>query len=346
MLFSGFSRERIGTFRSDLGHAAETIDNNKMVHVLLRLMAPHQRLKLRNSLGATMFFLSMAEIIRRAAEEATGEQLPGEDEIGFGQWMPGARKSIYGSDRIFDAPHEVRRDFVSGMGLDYGVKVRCYLEGDTELGAMTSAAGDGAGAEFINLRGQVMERRGKGLAFIESLKTDKKSQVFSIVLLDGDRANNVRALQKSTKEHNFFGRFFIAYPDFEFANITIDEMLNVALALAAREGNEVPPHDEIRSLVRAVNSRKEFFEVVKGTSMLHIKKDFAWGVALMNHAIQHPLLPHGHPQAGNTRPAIEAADLVIDARRLRYLPSLARLEVDPETGELRRKQEQSRGNGV
>lgn len=338
MLLSAISSDQIRTFRSDLCQDAESIDNNKMVHVLLRLMAAHERLKLRSSLGAAMLFSSMAEIIRRAAEEARGEQLPEEDELGFGQWMDGARRSIYGSERVLDAPLEVRRDFLARMGLDYGVKVKIYLEGDTELGAMTSAAGDGAGAEFINLRGQVLEKRGKGLGFLDALKTDKKSHVFSIVVLDGDNTDNVRAVRKAAKDGNFFGRFFIADPDFEFANFTVDELVNVVLALAARGDGEVPAHHDILPLVEGLQSGKEFFKALRKTSLCHVDKSFQWGVELMKHAIDCPKLPQGHPQFGNTRPAIEAARLVIDARRSVYAHSLDRLEVDPETGELREKQ--------
>jgi hypothetical protein len=97
----------------------------------------------------------MAETIRRATEAALGRELCEEDELGFGQWMDGARKAIYGTTRILDASKEVRRDFMTSMGLDHGPKVRCYVEGDTELAALVSAVGYGAGAEFVNLRGQI-----------------------------------------------------------------------------------------------------------------------------------------------------------------------------------------------
>lgn len=337
MLLSDISREQIEALRRDLCQDAELIDNNKMIHVLLRLMAAQRRLNLHSSLGAAMLFKSMAEIIRRAAEEAKGEQLPEEDELGFGQWIDGARRSIYGSDRIPDAPLEVRRDFLTGMGLDAGVKVRCYLEGSTELGAMTVAAGEGAGAEFINLRGHVIEKR--QLGFVEALRNDKRSHVFSIVLLDRDRTDNERALKRAARDGSFFGRFFIADRDFEFANFTVDELVNVALSLAARGGSEVPLHDEIMPLVKGVESGKEFFRALKSTSLCHVGKSFDWGVALMDCALKSPKLPQGHPQAGNTRPVIKAAQLVIDARGSSYVRSLERFEVDPETGELREKQE-------
>ena len=79
--------------------------------------------------------------------------------------------------RILDSTRETCRDFLTSMGLDYGVKVRCYVEGETELGALVSAVGEAGGTEFINLRGQVVEKRGKGLSFATSLKNELLQRV-------------------------------------------------------------------------------------------------------------------------------------------------------------------------
>lgn len=329
--------QEINKLRQDLCRDAELIDHNKMVHVLLRLMSRHERLKLRSSLGACMVILSMAEIIRRAAEEEKTEQLPEEDELGFGQWMKGARKTIYGSERILDASHEVRRDFLTSMGLDYGVKVRCYVEGDTEYGAMVSAVGDGAGIEFINLRGQVIERRGKGLSFLASLKNDMKSHVFSVVLLDGDNADNVRALKKAAKDGAFFGRFFIFSPDIELGNFSVDELVDVLLTLATRDQEKSPSRNEFLSQVSAAKSGKEFFAALTNTGLHNIDKSMDWGIALMSYAIPHPEFPQSHRLAGKMRPVIDAARLVVNARHAGYVRSLERFKVDSETGELREK---------
>lgn len=335
-LLSGCSKKEIDEFRQDLCQSAEIIDRNKMIHVLLRLMSARERLKLRSSLGAAMLLLCMAEIIRRAAEEAKGESFPEEDELGFGQWMKNARKSIYGSERILDASPEVRRDFLTSMGLDSGVKVKCYVEGDTEWGAMTSAVGEGGGAEFINLRGQVIEKKGKGLSFVESLKNDKKFHVLSVVLLDGDSADNVRALRKAAADGAFFGRFSIASPDFEFANFTLDELVDVALSLSAQNGRQLLSHNEILSHVRQAKSGKEFFVALEDTSLSEIAKSTDWGIALMAYAVEHPELPKEHARAGNTRPVIEAAQFVNNARHVGFMRSLEQYKVNPETGELER----------
>jgi hypothetical protein len=322
-LFSDFSVEDINKIRSKFCQAAELLDNNKMVHVLLRLMSQHERLKLRSALGGSMQFLCMAEIIRRAAEDALYQSLPEEDELGFGQWMPGARKTIYGSERILDSPWETRRDFLTSMGLDYGVKVRCYVEGDTEYGAFSSAVGDAGGTEFINLRGQVVEKKGKGLSFAASLKNDQKSHIFSVVVMDQDREDHIRALNKAKDKGIFFGESFISSPDFEFANFTIDEMIDVLIELEG-DNIQIPAKDEIFSILEQAQSGKQVFGFLKKNGLFQkVGKGEVWGKALMKYALQHQEFPQGHKKAGEIRPAIEVARLLIKARAAGYIRSVA-----------------------
>ncbi len=120
---------------------SEDIDSNKSLHVLLRLTSWHQRNKLKNAIGGSVLRLTMAEIIRRPLEAALKIELPEEDEMGYGQWFNGARKALYGTNRVLDAPKEEIKDFLVEAGLDFGVKVRCYLEGETEFGAINYALG-------------------------------------------------------------------------------------------------------------------------------------------------------------------------------------------------------------
>lgn len=330
------SAEKINTIRGELCRHAELLDQNKLLHVLLRLTSRHERLKRRSALGGCMHFLCMAEIIRRAAEDVLGQDLPEEDEMGFGQWMVGARKSLYGTERILDSSRATRREFLTSMGLDYGVKVRCYVEGETELGALTSAVGEAGGMEFINLRGQVVEKRGKGLNFVASLKNDMMSHIFSVVMLDQDRGDYIRALKKAATDGTFFGRFFISSPDFEFANFTVSELVDVLLD-AIRDLSQVPSRNEIRPLVASTKSAKQFFDALKQYGFQEIEKGEAWGVALMNYALQHHELPQDRKKAGKTRPVIEVARLLVNARDAGYLRSLEAFRVDPDTGELREK---------
>ena len=214
----------IRRIREDLGQTAQQIDANRDLHVLLRLMSSHERRKLRSRIGTCILLLEMAEVIRRPVEDELELCLPEEDQIGFGQWIEGARKVIYGTERVFDASTTVLRDYLSSLGLDYGVKIRCYVEGNTEYGALSSAVGDAAGVELVNLRGQVVERNGKGLAFSDALRRNSVSHIFSAVVIDADREDYVRALRRVAKSGEAFCPFFLLDPDFEFGNFTAREL--------------------------------------------------------------------------------------------------------------------------
>jgi len=316
------SVSRIDESRAELCRNAELLDQNKLMHVLLRLMSSHERHKLRGALGACMLFLCMSEIIRRAAEEALCLELPEEDEMGFGQWMEGARQTIYGTKRILDATPETQRDFLTSMGLDHGVKVRCYVEGETEYGAFVSAVGHAGGIEFINLQGNVLEKHGKGLSFASALENDKQSHVFSVVVLDQDRDDHVRALKKAAREGRFFGRFFISTPDFEFGNFTLTELVDVICKLASQAGEGTPSRDNILQIVNQARSGKEFFAKLSRGGIQSIGKGEAWGVALMNLALESPELPPDHENSGKRRGIVEVAELLLSGRRAGYVRSL------------------------
>lgn len=329
----GIPSEEINDLRQELCRKAQLIDDNKMVHVLMRLMSNHERLKLKSSLGAAMLFNAMSEIIRRAVENMMGQFLPEEDEIGFGEWMDGARKRLYGTERILDASPQVRRDFLTSMGVDSGVKVRCYLEGETEMGAMIYALGDGARVEFINLKGQFLEKRGKGLNFLGSLKNDLKAHIFSIVMLDADNDDNVRGIRKAAKDEAFFGRFFVASPDFEFGNFTLDELVDVAIGMEGPE-KEMPTKNDVISRMQDVATGKDFFRGLKDLGLDEVCKGEEWGAALMEYAIQHQEFPPGHSRAGEVRPLFDAARVADYCQRAGYKRSLDNYIVDPETGDL------------
>jgi hypothetical protein len=332
---AGLGAGEIDRSRDNLCQNAESLDGNKTTHVLLRLMSSHERHKLRGTIGGCMLLLTMAEVIRRAAEEALKKDLREEDELGFGQWMKGARKAIYGAERILDAAVEVRRDFLTSVGLDAGVKVRCYVEGDTEIGALRSALGGAPQVEFVNLRGQFVERGGRGLQFVGSLANDKRSHIFSVVVLDGDDEDNLRAVKKAAKDGIFFGRFFVQMPDVEFANFTLDELIAVAAELAQAKSVVPPSIDEIKSAV--VSTVKAFLHQLDTVGLSVVRKGDDWGTGLMRHAVKSETLPQGHKRVGTVGPLIEVARLLVQGRQSGYLRSVEKFMVDSETGELRPK---------
>lgn len=324
--------------RKDLCQNAESIDGNKLLHVLIHLTSWHGEQKMKGAIGECMLFLSMAEIIRRTLERTLDQQLPEEDQLGFGQWMPGARKMLYGTDRVFDGDPKVLREFLSGIGIDYGTKVRCYLEGEIELGAMKHAVGDLNGIEFVNLRGHFIEKRGKGLAFKGSLKNDIKSHVFSIVLLDGDRQDFVRVVKKAAEEELIFGRYFISTPDFEFSNFSLEELVEILVAIANKDNLECVIKEELLSDLEGVGSSKNLFRLLDESypQLKNIRKGERWGEELMGYAITNPKSPLREEEGGanNERPIIEAARVALIGRKSGYVKSHDKYKVDPDTGNL------------
>lgn len=325
-------------YREDLAWAAHTRDSNSTIHTLLRLMRRSERERIKDRLGSAMKFLEMAEAIRRACERLLGIDLPEEDELGPGQWMEGARNMLYGHERVFDAPPMDLRDFVGILGLDFGVKVRCYVEGETELGAFRRAVGLEGQCSFVNLKGNVVQRHGKGMAFADSLAEDMRDRVISVVVVDGDRAEVVRTLRRAARENRMHGPFFLSVPDFEFASFNVEELSRVALAihLEARvdddEVNERLP--QLLPLVARARSAKEFLGLLREAGVLGVGKGEKWGEALMAYAISHPTFPPGDDRAGKEREIVGVARLLIRAQDVGYLRSVEQEQLDPDSGRM------------
>ena len=337
-LLTDIGKPEIRTRREELGFSADSLDGNRNVQVLLRLMLRQHLEKVKGSLGGAMRLLSMAEVIRRAAEDAFGEQLPEEDEIGPGQWMAGARKMLYGSERVFDSERRDLRDYMGLLGLDFGTKVRCYVEGDTEIGALSHAIAGAGHVELVNLAGQVVEKRRKGLAFVDGLTNDFNARVFSVILLDKDRSEFVKAVKKAAQEKRFFGRYFLWDPDFEFGNFSNRELVDVALSLTkvdeldacAREGKRM--HLYLATSKATANA--ELWSALASEGIQDIGKGEHWGRALMMFAIQHPQRPAADDGIVEDRPVVEAARLMLRTRDAGFMRSVAELDLDPDTGKL------------
>jgi hypothetical protein len=341
-ILEALGRTGLHSIRQELALAANDRDGNSRIHTLLRLMKPFERDRIEGRLGAAMKFLDMAESIRRAAEQILAVQLPEEDEIGPGTWMHGARKALYGTDRVFDAQPKELRDLLGTMGLDLGVKVRCYVEGDTEVGALLYAMGTAGQCVFINLQGKVLEKYGRGMAFADSLATDKANHIFSFVVLDADRNDAARVLRTAAAEEKFHGAFRLFAPDLELANFTVSELLRVALDMSAKmsDGTSGPAHSYSDVLIHVEGSRsgKDFFRRLHhATNLTEIDKGEDWGAALMAFAIEHRTFPTGHPQAGEVRPLVEIAQTLVNAQKAGFRMSLAKEMVEASTGRVVRR---------
>lgn len=327
----------IQAIREELGHAANLMDENQLLHVLVRLMKPSERRRIKGDLGACMQFLAAAEAIRRVAEKALAQHLPEEDEIGFGTWMEDARRRLYGTDRVFDGKSNVLRDYLTILGIDYGTKLRCYAEGPTEAAALEHTLTGVTGVEVIDLTGELLLRGGKGLKFVESLRRDYQAKVFSLVLVDGDNVDLVRALKKTVADGDCFSMFSVATPDFELANFSAEELIEIALNIECRADVDDERKNTLRADLAAevgqVVSGRTLFCMLKRYGVYNATKGAHWGKALAAFALAHPTYPPEHPLTGQTRRFVSTVQLAERATRAPFGASVEQSMIDVETGQ-------------
>jgi len=329
--------EKIEGFRRDLCLSAEILDPNKNVHTLLRLTPGESRLmQVKGSLGGAMCLLTMAEMLRRAAEEVFSVQLREEDEMGSGITIPGIKKRLYGADRLLDSDRTVKNQFLRGFGLDYGVRLRWYFEGDTEYYAVESLLGRYSAIELINLKGQVAARGGKGVAFRDNVRNDLKTKVFSVVSIDGDRSDNARALRKAAEDDEICGMFFLAEPDFEFENFAISELEEILWGMAVESGAGADIRPSIHSAVKSAKTSEELFAAANGalSGICQLQKGREWGRRLMDYAWDNPEVTDESAQTSRSRRVIEAVNAALGSIGADYHYTRTNYAVDPTTGRL------------
>ena len=313
----------LNEYRADFCRTSEIIEPNKIIHVLLRLTSWHKDQKIKGHLGMATMLKNMSEIIRRSLELALNINLPEEDEIGLGQWMPNARKLLYGAERVTDAPKEELRNFLADIGIDYGPKVRCYVEGETELGALKYATEGFSGIEIINLRGNLVQKNGRGLAFSESLVNDNNAKIFSFIFLDGDNDDYLRAARKTAATDTFCGEIYISTPDFEFSNFIIDDLILAVINLIEKRKQIAPSFEELKLCLQESKNNKQFFKVLNDNfPQLSLSKGEEWGRSLMEVTLE----------SKKDSSLIKVVHTIIHCTTLKYQISRDKLKINPETG--------------
>jgi len=216
------------------------------------------------------------------------------------------------------------------FGLDYDLRLRWYVEGDTAYGALKYIFGKYgvAGVGVINLRGQMS--KGKVAAFRSSLREDLDAGVFGQDSIDADRRDTVRVVRQAAEDDGICGQVFVSEPDFEFHNFARPELEEVICRMIKdAKGTEVPLEDRLRLRrgIRKARNGDALLEQAKEALPNHsevLKKGDEWGRHLMKYASEHPLWYGKDSSAGNgkgkvDRPIIEAVYVAFTARRSNYL---------------------------
>ncbi len=232
----------------------EDEDPNITVHALLRMMKPEERLRLKGKLGLSMLFVEMSEVLRRAAEFYFETELCEENKV-RGEWyFDDFMKEQFGTTRILDEPI-AKTEFIRLLGLDYTLRAKIYVEGDTEYGFLKEIFADIHAIQIIDLNGIFIEKN--IIAFRENLREDKRLHLFSFIFLDKDRQDNVRVVKKAISDNDFFGMFFISDPDFEYGNFSVGELYT-----AFCNYNNIEENPEFKIKVGSIKSGSDFFYII------------------------------------------------------------------------------------
>ena len=222
---------------------AARIDDNPELYILLRVSLWEVRRKLTGRVAGALWIRHLAEVIRRAFEEARGVQWAEEDRA-FGVWHRNGRVRAFGSERPLDDVLRAKPYLAYRFGLFTGSAVRWYVEGETEFYAVTHLLPElsKSGIELVNLAGAIST--GKENAAIKlggMLAQDKLLRRFSIVSFDRNPKNRQertaeKVVCQLAKEDQIVGLVWQHAPDFEFANFTIAELVEVAARLDESHG--------------------------------------------------------------------------------------------------------------
>ncbi len=342
-LYQLIGMDRLEEIRQELSVATQMLDRNRWIHTLLCLGDSKLRLELEGNLGGALLLRTMAEMLRRATEEAFDTELREEDELGFG-WVPkDVKEKIYGSNRLLDN-HRAAGTFARRHGLNYKPRVHLYCEGNTEYGALKSFCNStGLSIPINNMHGIIKEGKSMVTFFRDSLRSDIRDHVYSLVIIDGDVRENVRILEsaarnnQASEDDGIFGRFFFSVPDFEFANFEIEELEEVLWNLV---GGEIPSQADrelLHSHVKGAKNSTEFFNGVKRAAqsllqLIRLDKGEQWGEELMKFAWEHPF------KQSRKRQIVEIVELALYWEKTinleQYESAKKTYMVDPQTGEL------------
>lgn len=316
--------------------SAEDFDENEELYLLLRLSPWEKRERLVGHISGSLWLRHIAEVIRRAFEEAHGVRWPEEDNF-FHHWVPGARALTYGTARPLDDVPEARLNLSADYGFATGASVRWYVEGETEYFAIKEAFGEPArsGIELQNLAGGIVHPKDNfELKLRGMLEKDKELRRLSMISIDRVPETAVTFVKGLVKDRLVVGRVFVADPDFEYANFTIEELKEVAARLVAEPTCEgrTGDADAVRNgdFGECTNG-EAFCERASKLALVPGIKGERWGRALAQFAMESP----EHPETGRPRPFVAACHTAIRCRRADYLIEAECWAIDPETLELK-----------
>jgi hypothetical protein len=239
----------------------------------------------------------MAEVIRRGFQDAFGERWPEEYE-GIGHWVAGAKERIFGTERPLDSSMRAKPFIAREFGLFTGSSVRWYVEGATEYHAFLELLSDPGyfSIELVNLDGVIAERKkGNAALTLEGmLQQDRQMRRFSMISLDHDVAENRRYLTRQIREGRLVGGVALSRPDFEFANFTLTELIDIAAMMDEGMGfSGIGLKEAECGVISGAKAFEQWYRSKSARCGADLKGE-EWGRALGRYAREHPKTQDGH----------------------------------------------------
>jgi len=306
---------------------ADRLDDNPDLHLLIRLADHDLRERIRSGVGGAMVFLTMAETIRRGAERAFRKRLPEEDALsGSRSIRENAKKLLFGSTRVLD-DDAAAREFLRHHNLHLGMRLRWYVEGQTEAALVRELLGRAGapGIEVQTLHGSQFIQK-NAVAFRERLREDKRLGVFSFISIDGDEPLTLKVIKQAAVDDLICGRVFVSNPDVELGNFDRDELTTILWG--ASVGTPAERETDLAQAVQSASSGEELVNAAKSALHPHLaalSKGEAWGQLLGSFAADHPT------RGATRRPVVEAVHLALAFPRQSHDWTLREYRIDPLT---------------
>lgn len=307
-----------------LRHDAAELDRNAELYLLLRVASWESRKALRGTIAGALWLRHMAEVVRRAFEESHGVRWPEEDRTEDSA-VPGDRITSFGSLRPLDSVLRSKSYLALRFGLFTGCVVRWYLDSETEYFAILEAIPEPplVGIELVYLRRPGEGSSGDGARLHDWLEEDRGLKRFSMVSFDVVGAAHGEAIREEAERGNVVGHLAVHRPDFELANFTLGELVEIAARLDDEQGfdgGRVRGADWAR-VRTAGDFEARYVEVSERGRPLSAER---WGRELAAHAASHPR----RPDTNGRRPIWIEIETALRGRLVNYdgLPRTARLE--------------------
>jgi hypothetical protein len=318
-----------------LRRRAANIDDNGSLYLLLRLSCWEQRQKLTGKISLALWIRHIAEMIRLAFEEIHGV-IWDEEDWAYGHWYEDGRKFTYGFERPLDQPDEAQSRLAFLFRLATGSSVRWYVEGETEFSAISKLIPKPAseGIELINLKGNIATGKDNiAMKLAEALAQDKAQRRFSMISFDVDVEANVKLIRKQVSEDRVIGFIGANSPDFEFANFTLEELVEIACRIEEHYG--FARQSLLEGDWKGIASGKEFEKKYCSLSKRRPRslKGSEWGGFLAEYAMENTLRTDNRQE----RPVVSQVHMGLAARTAHYDYQKESLCFDEESFQLMKR---------